>query len=68
MSYFLCGHCNERTEIFGHAGGGRLAEELKIPFLGEVPIDTQARTSGDAGIPIVIDAPESPAAKAQPEP
>jgi ATP-binding protein involved in chromosome partitioning len=64
MSYFLCGHCNERTEIFGHGGGGDLAAELKIPFLGEVPIDTQARASGDAGIPIVVDAPDSPAAKA----
>jgi len=43
---------------------GRLAEELSIPFLGEVPIDIQARASGDAGVPIVVDAPDSPAAKA----
>ncbi len=38
MSYFVCGHCQERTDIFGHGGGARMAEDLKIPFLGEVPM------------------------------
>src|SRR5206468_5281948 len=32
MSYFVCGHCQERTEIFGHGGGARMAEDLAIPF------------------------------------
>jgi ATP-binding protein involved in chromosome partitioning len=64
MSYFLCGHCNERTEIFGHGGGARMAEEMGIPFLGEVPIDTRVRTGGDEGKPIVAAAPDAPAAKA----
>jgi len=64
MSYFVCGHCNERTEIFGHGGGRRMAEELSVPFLGEVPIDTRVRSGGDDGTPIVSLAPDAPAAQA----
>jgi ATP-binding protein involved in chromosome partitioning len=64
MSYFVCGHCNERTEIFGHGGGRRMAEELSVPFLGEVPIDTRVRSGGDEGRPIVSLAPDAPAAQA----
>jgi ATP-binding protein involved in chromosome partitioning len=64
MSYFVCGHCQERTEIFGHGGGARMAEDLGIPFLGEVPIDTRVRSGGDEGQPIVVAAPESPAGSA----
>jgi len=64
MSYFVCGHCQERTEIFGNGGGRRMAEEMGIPFLGEVPIDTRVRTGGDEGQPIVAAAPDAPAAQA----
>ena len=64
MSYFVCGHCQERTEIFGHGGGRSMAQELGVPFLGEVPIDTRVRSGGDEGQPIVAAAPESPAAAA----
>ena len=64
MSYFVCGHCQERTEIFGNGGGRRMAEELSIPFLGEVPIDTRVRTGGDEGSPIVAAVPDAPAAQA----
>jgi ATP-binding protein involved in chromosome partitioning len=64
MSYFVCGHCQERTDIFGNGGGRRMAEELQIPFLGEVPIDTRVRAGGDEGRPIVAEAPDAPAAKA----
>jgi ATP-binding protein involved in chromosome partitioning len=64
MSYFVCGHCQERTEIFGSGGGRTIAEEMQIPFLGEVPIDTRVRSGGDEGAPIVSAAPESPAAQA----
>jgi ATP-binding protein involved in chromosome partitioning len=64
MSYFVCGHCSERTDIFGTGGGRRMAEELSIPFLGEVPIDTRVRAGGDEGKPIVVEAPEAPAAQA----
>jgi ATP-binding protein involved in chromosome partitioning len=64
MSYFVCGHCNGRTEIFGTGGGRRMAEEMQIPFLGEVPIDTRVRSGGDEGLPIVAAAPDAPAAQA----
>jgi ATP-binding protein involved in chromosome partitioning len=64
MSYFLCGHCGEKTEIFGNGGGRRMAEEMGIPFLGEVPIDTRVRSGGDEGQPIVAAVPEAPAARA----
>ncbi len=64
MSYFVCGHCSERTEIFGNGGGKKMADELQIPFLGEVPIDTRVRSGGDEGRPIVAEAPDAPAAQA----
>ena len=64
MSYFVCSHCDERTEIFGTGGGKRMGEELDIPFLGEVPIDTRVRSGGDEGKPIVDAAPDAPAAQA----
>jgi len=64
MSYFVCGHCQERTEIFGHGGGVKMAEDMGIPMLGQIPIDTRVRAGGDEGRPIVSAAPESPAAKA----
>jgi ATP-binding protein involved in chromosome partitioning len=64
MSYFVCGHCRERTEIFGNGGGRRMAEEMQIPFLGEIPIDTRVRSGGDEGLPIVSASPEAPAAQA----
>jgi ATP-binding protein involved in chromosome partitioning len=64
MSFFVCPHCDERTEIFGHGGGERMAEEVKIPFLGGVPIDTRVRAGGDEGRPIVAVDPDAPAALA----
>jgi ATP-binding protein involved in chromosome partitioning len=64
MSGFVCGHCGERTDIFGYGGGQRMAEELGIRFLGEVPIDVAVREGGDAGAPIVASQPDSPAARA----
>ena len=53
MSYFICKHCGEREEIFGHGGGKKTAALLGVPFLGEVPIDPQIVIGGDTGEPIV---------------
>jgi ATP-binding protein involved in chromosome partitioning len=64
MSYFICRHCGEREEIFGHGGGKRTAEMLGVPFLGEVPIDPKVVVGGDSGEPIVVLEPQSPAAAA----
>jgi ATP-binding protein involved in chromosome partitioning len=49
MSFFLCPNCGSRHDIFGSGGAKRKAEELGIPFLGEVPLDMQLRTLADEG-------------------
>jgi len=64
MSYFICRHCGEREEIFGHGGGHKTADMLGVPFLGEVPIDPKVVVGGDTGEPIVILDPNSVAAAA----
>jgi ATP-binding protein involved in chromosome partitioning len=64
MSYFACPHCGERTEIFRSGGGRRLAEELGVPLLGEIPLQAGMADTGDSGAPVVIAEPDSPAATA----
>lgn len=63
MSYYICGHCGDRAEIFSHGGGQRAAEKLGVPFLGAIPIDLAIRAGGDEGMPIVAANPDSPQAK-----
>jgi len=63
MSYYICGHCGDRAEIFSHGGGQRAAEKLDVPFLGAIPIDLAIRAGGDEGMPIVAANPDSPQAK-----
>ena len=59
-----------RVELFGSGGGAAVAQSLStltgtsVPLLGQVPIDQRVREGGDAGVPIVTSAPESPAAVA----
>lgn len=64
MSYFVCPHCGERTEIFGHGGARLAAEDLGLEFLGEIPLDPATRKAADEGHPIVDAAPDSPQAQA----
>jgi ATP-binding protein involved in chromosome partitioning len=59
MSFFLCPHCGERSEIFGHGGARQEAEKLGVPFLGEVPLHLDIRTTSDSGHPIVVAQPDS---------
>jgi ATP-binding protein involved in chromosome partitioning len=60
----------ERMEVFGTGGGQTVADSLtrlvgaQVPLLGQIPLDTRVREAGDAGRPIVLEAPEAPAAKA----
>lgn len=63
MSYYTTPN-GERVEIFGHGGGRKEAERLKVPFLGEVPIFTEIREGGDRGVPIVVSSPDKPAGQA----
>ena len=60
MSYFLCPKCGERSEIFGHGGAHEEADKLGVPFLGEVPLHLDIRTTSDSGHPIVVAQPDSP--------
>jgi ATP-binding protein involved in chromosome partitioning len=59
-----------RMEVFGSGGGQIVADSLsttigaRVPLLGQIPLDTRVREAGDAGNPIVLADPESPAAKA----
>jgi ATP-binding protein involved in chromosome partitioning len=61
MSFFACPHCGERTDVFGHGGAEAEAGALGVPFLGAVPLLMDVRAAGDAGLPVVIGAPESAA-------
>lgn len=64
MCGFICPSCSEVHDLFGRGGGRALAEEMGIDFLGEVPLDPAVRTSGDAGTPTVLSAPDSAAGTA----
>jgi ATP-binding protein involved in chromosome partitioning len=63
MSYYVCPHCGQEEALFGQ-GGERLSQRLGLPLLGRIPLDPAVRLGGDQGQPIVIAAPDSPAAKA----
>lgn len=59
MSYFLCPHCGERTEVFAHGGARKTAERLGAPFLGEIPLVTELRETSDAGTPFMSEEKDS---------
>jgi ATP-binding protein involved in chromosome partitioning len=68
MSYLVCPHCGEQTDVFGSGGGEAVATALTritgapVPLLGQVPIDVRLREGGDNGHPLVLGDPDSPAA------
>lgn len=64
MSYFVCPHCGERTDIFSSGGARKECERLETNLLGEIPIDAQIRIGGDEGIPIVAGKEDNPQTKA----
>ncbi|EPX58392.1 Scaffold protein for [4Fe-4S] cluster assembly ApbC, MRP-like protein [Cystobacter fuscus DSM 2262] len=64
MSQFICPNCSHATHIFNRGGGQKAAQMFSIPFLGEIPLDLKIRESGDAGVPVVLSAPDSPEALA----
>ena len=64
MSYYVCPHCGERTELFLSGGGQKLADELGVPLLGQIPLQAGLPQLADAGKPIVVASPESPAGAA----
>jgi len=64
MSYFVCTNCRHESDIFGHGGGEQMATDLGVPFVGRIPIYQPIREGSDAGIPLMISEPDSPAARA----
>jgi ATP-binding protein involved in chromosome partitioning len=63
MSTYICPKCNTETDIFGHGGGRRTAEQFGVPFLGEIPLDMRLRETGDAGAPVTVTEPDSEISK-----
>ena len=67
MSYLVCAHCGEQTEVFGSGGGETVAAALTkltgapVPLLGQIPIDLRLREGSDAGVPLVLEDPDSQA-------
>jgi ATP-binding protein involved in chromosome partitioning len=64
MSYYICPNCGHEAHIFAHGGAEKVAKELKVPFLGAVPLEEDIRIMSDVGVPIVFSKPESRAAQA----
>jgi MinD superfamily P-loop ATPase len=64
MSAWVDPRTGQRLEMFGSGGGTRLADELKVPFLGRVPLQPGLAELADRGQPIVATEPDSPAAQA----
>jgi ATP-binding protein involved in chromosome partitioning len=64
MAGWLCPHCGEQADVFGHGGGERLAAEMGVPFLGRIPLDAAVAAAGDQGRPTVLADPEGPAGRA----
>jgi len=50
MSYYLCGHCKERTYVFGKDNVAKTAEALNVPILGQVPIEPAVSQYSDSGL------------------
>ena len=59
MAYYTCPSCGHHDEIFSRGGGKRLAKEIGVELLGELPIDARIRFGGDSGMPIVEALPDS---------
>jgi ATP-binding protein involved in chromosome partitioning len=64
MSWLECTHCGKPMALFGTGGGERLAAEVGLPLLGQVPLYPPVMAGGDSGMPIVLADPSSSAAKA----
>ena len=64
MSYHTCPNCGHIEHVFDHGGARKAAEELGVPFLGEIPLDIKIRLSMDEGKPLVAADPDSPHSRA----
>ena len=63
MSGFVCPKCGSKADIFQSGGGRKIAEELRIPFLGSIPIEQSVCQDADRGTPFILEHVDSPASK-----
>jgi ATP-binding protein involved in chromosome partitioning len=63
MSYLIAPQSGERIDVFGEGGGRRTAEELAVPFLGELPLVPEIRKGGDSGRPAALSGADAEVAK-----
>jgi ATP-binding protein involved in chromosome partitioning len=59
MSFFVCPHCNQETDIFSRGGAEKTAAQFDVAYLGAVQLDPGIRKAGDSGKPMVLDGEES---------
>jgi len=62
MSGFTCPHCKKEIDLFGTGGGEKSAQDLKVPFLGRIPLEPEMVKSGDSGQPFIHFRNETPTA------
>jgi len=60
MSTFVCPHCGQSSDIFGHGGAEKEARKLNVMFLGAVPLHMDIRHYSDQGTPVVVADPDGP--------
>jgi ATP-binding protein involved in chromosome partitioning len=63
MSFFVCPHCHQTTEVFRRGGGQKESERLGVPLLGRIPLDPVVCDTGDTGEPLVLSQPETQSAE-----
>src|SRR5215467_13930705 len=63
MSYFVCPHCHQETDIFSRGGAEKTARQFAVPYLGSIQLDPDIRKAGDGGTPVVMQGENSPHAK-----
>lgn len=54
MSGMVCPHCGKEIDLFGQGGGKKAAEDLGVPYLGNIPLDPDMRKAGDEGRPFIV--------------
>jgi ATP-binding protein involved in chromosome partitioning len=64
MSGFICPTCGAEFNIFGTGGGNAIADEMKVSFLGKIPIDPRISEDSDKGVPFIVGHRDTPATKA----
>ncbi|RWS14425.1 iron-sulfur protein NUBPL-like protein [Dinothrombium tinctorium] len=64
MSTFICEKCGHESHIFGQNGAERLAQELNVELLGNIPLDVKLRECCDSGQPVVLKYPECESSRA----